>query len=456
MDRDGLGNEGAPGYCLWGASLQPAADLLRTTPARARSIYRDFPSIGSITSRASGGPASTPTPPVGDSGAASAWGSWPRRARPPPRLRDSRDPALARFAWQRLGRKLDRVHGSIFSENPEALREEVARLVSGPEPPLESGFMDGWGLAMLQSPNRENGRALWVYYGRNTGHGHKDRLNLGLYAENIDMLPDLGYPEYASGRPKDSAWCRNNASHNVVTVDGTAQNNSYTGRLPLIPAGGKGAWWTSPAMASTQLHHLPAHRLAGGRERARSYVRSPGARGKEHTLVARPSRRDRHRPRPEAAGEGTFAGPDVPFEALDRRRSRLIRSSITSSSTRRRVRSITAPRTRATGSRRARAAPAHSQPDARAGGGAGGWRPAPDQRGAPGGCATSSRAGREPESTFVTLLEPYDRQPFIRACAGWGGRGRQAPRGRGGDAADGRRDADQLRNPGRACVDGGS
>src|SRR5699024_3479397 len=39
-------------------------------------------------------------------------------------------------------------------------------------------------------------RDLWMYYGRNTGHGHKDTLNIGLHAFGIDLSPDLGYPEF--------------------------------------------------------------------------------------------------------------------------------------------------------------------------------------------------------------------------------------------------------------------
>ena len=47
-----------------------------------------------------------------------------------------------------------------------------------------------------------------------------------------------------------------------------------------------------------------------------------------------------------------------------------------------------------------------------------------------------TRKGENLGSTFVTLLEPYDRQPFIRrAPAGRWSRPPQAPtRGRGGDA----------------------
>lgn len=475
MDRDGLGNEGAPGYSLWGASLQPAADLLEDNAKyRARSIYRDFPKYRQYYLACKRWTClEAATPPIGDSGAASAWGIVAPGAQALLRAYEIyRDPALARFAWQMLGRKLDRVHGSIFSENPEALREEVARLVSGPEPPLESGFMDGWGLAVLQAPHREHGRALWVYYGRNTGHGHKDRLNLGLYAENIDMLPDLGYPEYASGRPKDSAWCRNNASHNVVTVDGSAQNSSYTGRLLSFEPEGKArlvdlssdgiypncttyrrtAWLVDASARSSYV--LDLFRVRGGKEHTLSLHGPPG----EVTATGLVLKRQE---------KGTFAGPDVPFEALDKEwRSkagfsflynveRMANPPATftldyrAMDTRNRIAEGREPHLRI-----------HSLTPAQEAALADG-DPPQNKRGAPRRMRylLLTRKGENLESTFVTLLEPYDRQPFIQSV-----RRLEVVEAAPGThpvavevtLADGRRDVlISCETPGRVRVDGG-
>lgn len=325
MDRDGLGDEGAPSYSsLWGKILSPVADLLEEAPKYRRySLYRNYPKFRQFFH--------TPlrwacldavTPNIGDSGATGSWGVVcpPLEAQ----LRAFQvygDPAIARDIIRQCGDKLDAVHGSIFESDPEALRKQVAAHVQQPLPPLESQLMDGFGLAILQTPQRQNGRALWLYYGRNTGHGHLDRLNLGLYAENLDMLPDLGYPEYASGRPRDLAWTRNNAAHTVPIIDGKAQSPSYTGFLKAFEPEGKVRLVTveSPGLYGEGTFASRTAWLVDVDEQ-HSYVldivRVRG--GREHTL-------NWHGPSDTVTttgltltkqASGTFAGPEVELEAL--------------------------------------------------------------------------------------------------------------------------------------------
>ena len=72
-------------------------------------------------------------------------------------------------------------------------------------------------------------RDVWMYYGRNTGHGHKDTLNLGVHAYGLNLAPDLGYPEYTGADPKRLQWINNTISHNTVVVDKTKQGDSWVG-----------------------------------------------------------------------------------------------------------------------------------------------------------------------------------------------------------------------------------
>lgn len=63
-------------------------------------------------------------------------------------------------------------------------------------------------------------RDFWMYYGRNSGHGHADTLNLGMHAFGLDLSPDLGYPEFADTLDMHRAqWVVNTISHNTVVVD---------------------------------------------------------------------------------------------------------------------------------------------------------------------------------------------------------------------------------------------
>jgi len=73
------------------------------------------------------------------------------------------------------------------------------------------------------SVNKET--SVYMYYGKNYGHGHKDTLNMGVFAYNMDLMPDLGYPEYCDGTPNQVYWVNNTVSHNTVLVNDSMMNN---------------------------------------------------------------------------------------------------------------------------------------------------------------------------------------------------------------------------------------
>lgn len=77
--------------------------------------------------------------------------------------------------------------------------------------------------------NVDTQRDFWMYYGRNTAHGHADTLNLGMHAYGLDIAPDLGYPEATGSHPKRLEWTSNTISHNTVVVNKSEQQSSYTG-----------------------------------------------------------------------------------------------------------------------------------------------------------------------------------------------------------------------------------
>lgn len=431
MDRDGLGNEGAPGYSLWGSSLQQIADLLEQNPRyRAHSLYRDFPKFHQYYHAAwRWACLDAVTPPIGDSGGTGRWGI----VSPGPEallraFQIYREPELARLAWRLLDQKLEGIHGSNFDADPAALRADISAVIAGPEPPLGSRLMDGFGLAILQAPQREHGRALWLYFGRNTGHGHLDRLNLGLYAENIDMLPDLGYPEFASGRPRDIAWTRNNAAHTVPTVDAAAQRPSCTGHVQAFEPEGKvrladvasdglypGATTTRRTawMIDVDDRHsyvVDIVRVRGGRTHTLSWHDPPGP----VTTTGLALRKQE---------DGTYAGPHVPLEALDEEwRSKAGYSFLYNVERDARPPASFTVDTRAEdiGGRIAADREPHlrihsltSLHEAALADG----DPPQNRQGTPRRLKylMLTRRGEALESTFVTVLEPYDRKPFLRS-----------------------------------------
>lgn len=75
-------------------------------------------------------------------------------------------------------------------------------------------------------------RDFWMYYGINTGHGHRDTLHLGVHAFGLDLSPDLGYPEFADGLDMHRAqWVINTISHNTVVVDQRKQGGQTVSEL---------------------------------------------------------------------------------------------------------------------------------------------------------------------------------------------------------------------------------
>ncbi len=86
---------------------------------------------------------------------------------------------------------------------------------------IELALVDEAEQALRDASLEENTlRDVWMYYGRNGGHGHRDTLNLGMHAFGLDLMPELGYPEQANDTDAHRhEWVNNVISHNTVLVD---------------------------------------------------------------------------------------------------------------------------------------------------------------------------------------------------------------------------------------------
>ncbi|MFD0711553.1 FIMAH domain-containing protein [Paenibacillus sp. GCM10027626] len=74
-------------------------------------------------------------------------------------------------------------------------------------------------------------RDVTMYYGRSSGHGHRDTLQIGLHGFGLDLAPDLGYPEFADSVDMHRAqWVNNTISHNTVVVDKRKQEPQHVGQ----------------------------------------------------------------------------------------------------------------------------------------------------------------------------------------------------------------------------------
>ncbi len=216
--RDGVPFE-SPGYNLgWVENLTTIAELLRVNEVdvfalpRFRRLY-DWGLDAVCAGRF--------TPALGDSGNLSNVGRMWRAAALRAAYEAYRDPRYAQ---------------ALLSLSPEGDREITAKDITAElkaaaatlkqEPSYESRHLAGYGLATLQNGRPDAAVAAALFYGRFVGHAHHDKLHLDLFAQNVSMIPDFGYPETAnSNDPRRFGFLAHTVAHNTVMVDARNQAN---------------------------------------------------------------------------------------------------------------------------------------------------------------------------------------------------------------------------------------
>lgn len=323
VDRDGFGDEASPMYnSLWLKKMIGVAEVLKHLPADARSdLYRHVKLKKMFDMSPALIMARRYFPHVGDTekaGNPALIGTVEENLRA---YEQYKEPIYAQYAYFLNGEKLDGIHGSIFDAEPEKVCEEIARVVREHGPiRFESQNLTGYGLAMLKAdePAVEQARGLWLYYGRNTGHGHRDSLNLGLYAYGAELLPDNGYPERADWSAPRLEWVDNTSSHNTVMVDQTKQSNSWVGRplhyhgqgiVQLVDVEVPKAYPQTQLyrrsvfyiqMDASSAYAVDVFRIHGGSEHHYSFHAAEGEAFVEGLCL-------------ESQDHGTYAGPEVPY-----------------------------------------------------------------------------------------------------------------------------------------------
>lgn len=85
----------------------------------------------------------------------------------------------------------------------------------------QSDLFSQKGLAILRSGAGEHARAATLRFGPTLNHGHFDEMNLNIYARGYEMSYDLGYG--LGSTHTQVGWAHTTASHNTVVVDETPQ-----------------------------------------------------------------------------------------------------------------------------------------------------------------------------------------------------------------------------------------
>lgn len=141
------------------------------------------------------------------------------------------DEAYVQTLYHANGNSVEGLPHDLFASDPAAFQKQVAAVIDrhGPIPRLASVNKQAWHLAILRSGQGEHGRAAWLAYDTGGRHGHANGMNLGLFARGLDLMPDLGYPpvQFGGWGSPRAVWYRMTAAHNTVVVDGADQPNSW-------------------------------------------------------------------------------------------------------------------------------------------------------------------------------------------------------------------------------------
>lgn len=325
VDRDGFGNEAAPGYNFgWISAIGSVADILEGYPDHPVADLFAHPKYAKmIAARPSLTMLNAYTPQIGDSGSTGNPGLFGGAQEYTADFERYGDPVFAQVAYRVNGDTTDGLYGSVFSSDVEGTRRRIAEIVEQDGPlRLPSRNLTGYGFAALRTGEGERMRGLWTYYGRSAGHGHLDALNLGMHAFGVDLLPDLGYPEFADNNARRHEWTSNTIAHNTVVVDASPQATHWVGephgfaateQVQFFDIAAPGVYpQTEVYRRATALVGVDAEnsyvvdffRVVGGAQHHFSFHAAEGPVTAEGlTLVEQPT--------------GSYAGPDVEPPAAD-------------------------------------------------------------------------------------------------------------------------------------------
>jgi len=329
VDRDGFGNESGPGYNqVWADNIYKLAGALEACDNQAEhDLYRNPRFAKLLAPEYQLIMCGKYTPPIGDSGVTGAPGIMVSYSRLAKRYLKYREPHIAEV--------IDYLYGSrpVVNEAPdifldyekleESMKKDLDRY--GKLKCLESSNLTGYGFTALREGEinglNDSQRGLWMYYGRNcTAHSHSDTLNIDIYAYGMDLAPDLGYPEYTADCPDREEWTNNTISHNSVMVNCRRQDHSFIGiphhfedselvKLTDVEAPfaycGTGLYRRSVIMVnmdSENTYYIDIFRVSGGNDHHYSFHAAEGeATVNGAYLVKQPG--------------GTYAGEDVRYMA---------------------------------------------------------------------------------------------------------------------------------------------
>ncbi|MBQ2742992.1 MAG: S-layer homology domain-containing protein [Oscillospiraceae bacterium] len=241
VSRDGQGGEVSVSYNgLWIEELANLADTLaRYDEYSGTTLYENPKYVKMFTSYAPLTMVRKGFLPLGDGSYVGHFASFPSKDMLANAFAAVKDEESRIVIGQHLycmnGNSAEGLMYNAYSLNRESLEKDIEKLIEthGEYNYDDSTLYSGYGLAALRSGSlykNDNSyydantqRDFWIYFGGAFGHKHEDTLHLGIDAFGIAFASDNGYPEMASTDPNRSQWHNATLSHNTITVDEETQ-----------------------------------------------------------------------------------------------------------------------------------------------------------------------------------------------------------------------------------------
>jgi len=169
------------------------------------------------------------TPAIGDAGSITTNWILPSAEVYEQSYRRLRKPSYA-WALKKMGGLKKKTITSIEDMIEEPIYKAAVKDLEKYNHQPKSRLFDGYGLAILN--NSKDTWAVSMYYGLGEGHGHRDRLNIEIFAHDRRMAPDLGYPDFMNAYvPGIYSWSINTISHNTLAIDQQTQSDKLAGKV---------------------------------------------------------------------------------------------------------------------------------------------------------------------------------------------------------------------------------
>ena len=142
--------------------------------------------------------------------------------------RCTNDVAYLQTLYHANGDRVEGLPNDLYADDAQVIQQTVRDAIQREGPTIRLGSINKqqWHIAILRSGQGADARALWLDYDSGGGHGHADGMNVGLYANGLDLMPDFGYPpvQFGGWTSPRALWYTCTAAHETVVVDG--QNTS--------------------------------------------------------------------------------------------------------------------------------------------------------------------------------------------------------------------------------------